>query len=105
MPVFDTCQIIRTKITNLMGKDNAKPENAIPGVFLKSGKPKPYNIKTFLEHIGGVNSNSYGRFMKSRGRMGGAENGTYTGAYAFFEKKRIFENGKKTAARKKCEEE
>lgn len=101
--VYDTCQVIRTKIKNLLGKDNHLASNAVPGEFLKSGAPKPWNIKRFLEAIGGVNSNSYGRFMKSHGRMGGAENGTFYGAYVFFEKKRIAAGVKKTAARVKCE--
>ncbi len=36
--------------------------------------------------------------------MGGAESAAYPAAYAFFEKKRIFEGKKKTAARLKIEE-
>ena len=103
VPIYDTCQIIRSKITGILGKNNHLTSNAIPREFLKDGKPKPYNIKTFCEAIGGVNSNSYRRFMKTKGVMGGAENGTFYGAYCFFEKKRLFEGGKKTAARLSCE--
>ena len=36
--------------------------------------------------------------------MGGCESGVYSGAYVFFEKRRIWEGGKKAEARKKCEE-
>jgi hypothetical protein len=43
--------------------------------------------------------------MRKTGHMGGAENGTYYKAYVFFEKKRIFEGGSKSAARRKIEEE
>jgi hypothetical protein len=43
--------------------------------------------------------------MKKTGPMGGAENGVYSGAYVFFEKKRIWEKKPKSGARKKVEEE
>ena len=38
----------------------------------------------FLEAIGGVNSNSFGRFMKLSGAYSGVDNGTYRGAVRFF---------------------
>lgn len=38
----------------------------------------------FLTKIGGVNSNSFGRFMKLKGSYSGRDNGTYWGARQFF---------------------
>lgn len=76
----------------------------MPGEFQKNGKPKPWTAKAFCDAIG-VSTSSYQNFMKKSGHMGGAENHTYYGAYVFFEKKRIFEGAKKTAARLKMEQE
>jgi len=45
------------------------------------------------------------KFLAATKIMGGAESSVYPAAYAFFEKKRIFEGKGKTAARKKCEDE
>jgi hypothetical protein len=104
VPVYDSCAQIRVKIKNLLEKQKDKPENAQPGEFTKNGKPKPWTAKAFCDVIG-VSPRSYGTFMKKSGHMGGAENHTYYGAYVFFEKKRIFEGAKKTAARIKMESE
>jgi len=38
----------------------------------------------FLSEIGGVNSNSFQRFMKLRGPYTGSDNGTYSGSIRFF---------------------
>lgn len=104
VPVYDSCAQIRVKIKNLLEKHKDKPENAQPGEFAKNGKPKPWTAKAFCDAIG-VSTKSYGAFMKKSGRMGGAENHTYYGAYVFFEKKRLFEREKKSAARVKMEQE
>jgi hypothetical protein len=104
VPVYDSCAQVRVKIKNLLEKHKDKPENAQPGEFAKNGKPKPWTAKAVCDAIG-VSTKSYGAFMKKSGHMGGAENHTYYGAYVFFEKKRIFEGAKKTAARVKMESE
>lgn len=104
VPVYDSCAQIRVKIKNLLEKDKDKPENAMPGEFQKNGKPKPWTTKAFCDAIG-VSTSSYQNFMKKTGHMGGAENHAYYGAYIFFEKKRIFEGAKKSAARQKMEQE
>ncbi len=44
-------------------------------------------------------------FLKAKRMMGGAESAIYPAAYKFFEKKRVFEGKKKSAARLKVEEE
>jgi hypothetical protein len=41
----------------------------------------------FLRQIGGVNSNSFGNFMKLKGPATGCNNRTYSGAHHFFEKR------------------
>ncbi|KAJ7578336.1 hypothetical protein C8J56DRAFT_969719 [Mycena floridula] len=79
--VYDDCNEIRRKI-RLLQKE--------PG----------FKVTYWLKEIGGVNSNSFNRFMKLSGPQGGAENSTYRAAYIFFEKKRIAENKPKTAKRK-----
>jgi hypothetical protein len=104
VPVYDSCAQIRLKIKGLLEKNKDKPENAQPGVFAKNGTPKPWTAKAFCDAIG-VSTSSYGAFMKKSGHMGGAENHTYYGAYVFFEKKRLWEGGKKSAARVKMESE
>ncbi|TVY81332.1 hypothetical protein LSUE1_G004238 [Lachnellula suecica] len=105
IPIYDTCSTIRQKINALLGKDNQKPENGIPGQFKKDGTPKAYTQAQFLRDIGGGTTASMGRFLKAKKIMGGAESPIYPGAYEFFEKKRIFENKKKTNGRMKVEED
>lgn len=41
----------------------------------------------FLSEIGGVNSNSFQRFMKLKGPYTGSDNGTYAGSLQFFHKR------------------
>jgi hypothetical protein len=105
VPLHDTCSTIRSKINALLGKDNHKPENGIPGQFDKAGKPKPYTKAAFLRDIGGVSAGSLATFLKANKIMGGAESPVYPATYAFFEKKRIWEGKKKTAGRLKVESE
>lgn len=76
VPIYDDCNEIRRKIRAFFSNANTEYK---------------CTQKHFLEVIGNVNSNSYRRFMAAKGDGGGAENGTYTGAYIFFEKKRIWE--------------
>jgi hypothetical protein len=105
VPIHDTCSTIRSKINALLGKDNHKPENGIPGQFDKAGKPKPYTKAAFVRDIGGVSAGNLATFLKANKMMGGAESPVYPAAYAFFEKKRIWEGKKKTAGRLKVESE
>jgi hypothetical protein len=88
------------KIRRLINNQNPAAEDAIPG----SDPPAPWTIAVFCRVIG-VHHNSYARFMKAKTAMGGCQSGVYSGAYAFFEKKRIWEGVGKTDARKKVEEE
>jgi hypothetical protein len=48
---------------------------------------KEMTQKAFLEEIGGVNSNSFGRFMKLKGSHSGRDNGTFWGAVNFFDRR------------------
>jgi hypothetical protein len=83
-----------------------------------------FQVTHWLQEIGGINSNSYGRFMKATGADGGAENGTYEAAYVptitislllltlsnlyrwlYFEKNRILQDKKKTPKRIRNEKE
>lgn len=80
VPVYDDCAEVRRKI-RLLQKN--------PG----------WKVTHWLKEIGGINSNSFGRFMKEKGRTDGASNGTYLAAYIYFEKVRILEGKKKTATR------
>jgi hypothetical protein len=105
IPIYDTCSTIRQKISALLGKDNSKPENGVPGQFKKDGTPKPYTQAQFLRDVDGGSAGSLKTFMAAKKLMGGAENPIYPCAYEFFEKKRIWEGGKKTSGRKKVEEE
>lgn len=93
------------KINKLLANKNPGEKDAIPSEFLKNGKPKPWTQAAFCRAIGDVHHISFQRFMKSTSAMGGGENGVYSGAYVFFEKKRIWEGKEKTEARKKYEEE
>jgi hypothetical protein len=105
IPIYDTCSTVRQKINALLGKDNHKPENGMPGEFDKQGKPKPYTKASFCRALGDVKADTLNRFLKAKQMMGGAESAVYPKAYAFFEKKRIFEGKKKTAGRLKVEAE
>ncbi|KAF9473398.1 hypothetical protein BDN70DRAFT_867447 [Pholiota conissans] len=80
VPIYDDCGEIRRKIKLLQ---------QTPG----------WKASPWLKEIGGINSNSYNRFMKESGKNDGAANGTYYAAYIYFEKVRILENKKKTAKR------
>lgn len=105
VPLYDTCSTVRQKINALLGKDNHKPENGNPQELDKKGNKKPFTKASFLRAIDGGQSNGLARFLKAKQLMGGAENQVYPKAYAFFEKKRIFEGKKKTATRLKVESE
>ncbi|KAF9240913.1 hypothetical protein BU15DRAFT_87479 [Melanogaster broomeanus] len=86
VPIYDDCNDIRRKIRGLM-------------------KTPGWKVTQWLRDIGGINSNSYRRFMKDTGATSGATNGTYVAAYIYFEKVRIFEGKKKSAKRQRMEEE
>ncbi|KAJ7655026.1 hypothetical protein DFH06DRAFT_992842 [Mycena polygramma] len=86
IPVYDTPGDVRRKIRALL---------STPG----------FKVTHWLQEIGGINSNSYGRFMKEKNKHDGAANGTYYAAYCYFEKVRIAENKPKSAGRKKAERE
>ncbi|TFY83396.1 hypothetical protein EWM64_g609 [Hericium alpestre] len=85
VPIYDDCNEIRRKI-RLLQKE--------PG----------FKVTHWLKEIGGINNNSFGRFMKATGPSGGASNGTYEAAYIYFEKRRIAEGKKKTPKRIRNEE-
>ncbi|KAL0951005.1 hypothetical protein HGRIS_007747 [Hohenbuehelia grisea] len=80
VPVYDDCNDIRRKIRALQ-------------------KTPGFKVTHWLQEIGKVNSNSFGRFMKASGPTGGASNGTYYCAYKYFENVRIAEGKKKTPKR------
>ncbi|KII93199.1 hypothetical protein PLICRDRAFT_170979 [Plicaturopsis crispa FD-325 SS-3] len=84
VPVYDDCNEVRRKIRLLQKEPNWK-------------------VTHWLKEIGGINNNSYSRFMKETGPDGGASNGTYKAAYIYFEKVRIAEGKKKTAKRSRNE--
>jgi hypothetical protein len=92
------------KINALLGKDNHKPENGMPGEVDKQGKPKPYTKASFCRALD-TRPDVLNRFLKAKQMMGGAESAVYPKAYAFFEKKRIFDGKKKTVGREKVEVE
>ncbi|KAN0106013.1 hypothetical protein V8E51_008889 [Hyaloscypha variabilis] len=102
IPIYDTCSTVRQKINALLGKDNHKPENGMPGEFDKQGKPKPYTKASFCRALD-TRPDTLARFLKAKQMMGGAESAVYPKANAFFEKKRIFEGKKKTPGREKVE--
>ncbi|KAI0068279.1 hypothetical protein BV25DRAFT_1911278 [Artomyces pyxidatus] len=85
VPIYDDCNEIRRKIRLLLKE---------PG----------FKITHWLKDIGGINNNSYQRFMKDTGPAAGASNGTYPAAYKYFEKRRILEGKKKTPKRIRNEE-
>ncbi|GLB36293.1 hypothetical protein LshimejAT787_0305810 [Lyophyllum shimeji] len=85
VPVYDDCAEVRRKINLLL-------------------KTPGFKITHWLKEIGDINSNSYRRFMKEKGKTDGASNGTYYAAYVYFEKVRILEGKKKTAKRISNEE-
>lgn len=83
MPITDSCDIIRRKIN----------------AFLNSGEMK---VTEFLRETG-VNSNSYGRFMKLKGRYSGVDNQTYAAAFKFFQKRKA--SGVEEVPKKKVKKE
>jgi len=86
VPIYDDCNDIRRKIRALQ-------------------KTPGWKLTPWLRDIGGINNNSYGRFMKCSGPSEGATNGTYKAAYIFFEKQRIADGKKKTPKRERNEQE
>lgn len=68
MPITDSCDVVRRKIN----------------AFLNSGE---MNATEFLREIG-VNSDSYGCFMKLKGRYSGVDNQAYEAAFRFFRKRK-----------------
>eukprot|EP01117_Protostelium_nocturnum_P008004 TRINITY_DN2851_c0_g1_i2.p1 TRINITY_DN2851_c0_g1~~TRINITY_DN2851_c0_g1_i2.p1 ORF type:complete len:223 (+),score=56.82 TRINITY_DN2851_c0_g1_i2:129-797(+) len=67
IPIFDDCDEIRRKVRNML----------VSGV----------KVTHWLKEIGGVNSNSYQRFMAQKGPLTGCENRLYYAAYVYFEAK------------------
>eukprot|EP01083_Nonionella_stella_P040357 109570_1 len=49
-------------------------------------KRREMTLTKWLREIGGVNSNSYYRFMKQSGEAAGVDNSTYLAALRFFKK-------------------
>jgi len=86
VPIHDDCAEVRRKIRLLQ-------------------KTPGWKVTHWLQDIGGINNNSFGRFMSAKGKNDGAANGTYYAAYVYFEKVRIFEGKKKTAKRLRNEAE
>ncbi len=69
LEIDQSCDQVRRKIT----------------AFVNSGVMKV----TEFQKVIGVNSNSYGRFMKQRGPYAGCDNQTYEAAYRFFKKREL----------------
>ncbi|KAF9479052.1 hypothetical protein BDN70DRAFT_879209 [Pholiota conissans] len=86
VPVYDDCAEIRRKI-RILQKD-----------------PK-FKTAPWLREIGGINSNSFNRFMQAKKRQDGCGNRIYYAAYVYFEKVRIFEKKKKSKKREENEAE
>ena len=77
------CDAVRRKIT----------------AFLNSGEMKVTEFQRTL----GINSNSYGRFMKLKGPLSGMDNQTFHAACPFFMEREV--NGMKPAKKKKVAKE
>lgn len=74
VPVFDTCDEVRAKITSLF--DNKTPNAAAKG--------KPYTKKALADQMGDITSQSLQRFRDHDGEMSGAEMKAYYKGYAPF---------------------
>lgn len=72
VPVFDTCDEVRAKITALLDK---KTPNA-------AAKGKPYTKKALADQMGDITSQSLQRFRDHEGEMSGAEMKAYYKGYA-----------------------
>jgi hypothetical protein len=83
-PIFDNCDIVRTKILKLVGSDH----------FMTKA--------SFAKYIN-VNSNSLNKFLSVKGPTRGREIGVYQKAYYFFERKRIAFGEPKSKQRVSCE--
>ncbi|RVD90338.1 uncharacterized protein DFL_001310 [Arthrobotrys flagrans] len=92
VPVFDTCDVIRRKIT---------------GALTSSGHTKASLLRAFAactsEPDRPIAPNSFQRFMAAKGKTGGCTNRTFYAAYVYFEKQRIAEKKKKTKTREEME--
>ncbi len=71
VPVFDTCDEVRAKITSLF--DNKTPNAAAKG--------KPYTKKALADQMGDITSQSLQRFRDHDGEMSGAEMKAYYKGY------------------------
>lgn len=84
-PIYEDCDQIRKMIN----------------AFLKeSGVTKSALLKAI-----DANSNSFNRFLSTKGKHEGASNSVYVKCWRFFEQKRILENGSKCPRRLKNEKE
>ncbi|PNS13861.1 hypothetical protein CAC42_1352 [Sphaceloma murrayae] len=74
LPIFDTCQDIRTKINAELRKSTTKAELArLIAAQLPDGR---------------LTASQLQRFLDKKGPLGGAESNAYYGGYVFFEKLR-----------------
>ncbi|KAJ6604451.1 hypothetical protein DFH09DRAFT_1242436 [Mycena vulgaris] len=86
---------------------DTNPDGTIPVLYdakIRALQSTPgWKVTSWLKEIGGINHNSYSRFMAEKNKNHGAANSTYLAAYIFFEKIRIAEGKKKSAGRKQNE--
>ncbi|KAF8914671.1 hypothetical protein CPB85DRAFT_1433661 [Mucidula mucida] len=80
LPVFDDCNEIRRKIRLLQKEPDFKACLALGSLRVELDVSQ---VTPWLKQIGGINSNSFQRFMKASGPQGGAENDTYKAAKCF----------------------
>lgn len=100
--IYENCATVRRRIKNFFGKDKNVPKNAMPGQSIKDGKTKPYTQAQFCKDCR-ITIRSLNNFLYRKESMGGGTSNVYPAAYAFFEKKRIFEGASKAKTREELE--
>ncbi|KAK6330681.1 hypothetical protein TWF718_002879 [Orbilia javanica] len=92
VPVFDTCDVIRRKITGALNSATHTKASLMRAFAACTSEP---------DHP--IAPNSFQRFMSAKGKTGGCANRTFYAAYVYFEKQRIAEKKKKTKTREEME--
>ncbi|KAK6353599.1 hypothetical protein TWF696_005562 [Orbilia brochopaga] len=92
VPVYDTCDVIRRKITTALSGDHTKA-SLLRALAACTSDPTRAIPATSFQH-----------FMSAKGRTGGSKSRIFYAAYVYFEKLRIAEGKKKTKSRIEMEE-
>ncbi|KAF3930114.1 hypothetical protein ABW19_dt0206753 [Dactylella cylindrospora] len=92
VPIFDTCDVIRRKITNALTSTPHTKASLLRALAACTSTPEKPIPATSFQH-----------FMNAKGKVGGVQSRVFYAGYVYFEKVRIVEGKKKGKVREEME--